>query len=150
MKRIFCFSVVLGATAFACVDDPRADAAEYAKDPISCVQDSDCCVVNDGCHSTAYIVASKDSSTVASLIASADNSRCDRCVTPMAQVSCVSGVCATERINLACQLPTPYPGNHCGKLDLPTSCLSSSSSVEEGARSGEGTLKTLAILRCGG
>ena len=124
--------------------------SQYAVDPIKCVQDSDCCVVNDGCHSTAYVVALKDSTTVSSLIASADNSTCNKCTTPRLQVSCASGVCVGERIDHACALPTPYPGNHCGKIELPPSCLSSASSDDAGISSPDGgTSKPLAVFACG-
>jgi hypothetical protein len=146
-------AVVVASAAIACGggDDPRAQASHYAIDPIPCLQESDCCVVNDGCHSTAYLVASKDSSKVSSLIASADNSTCTRCVTPMLQVSCVSGMCVGERINFTCRLPMPYPGNHCGKLDVPPSCFSSSMSDDGGTNLPDGVaLKPLAIFRCGG
>jgi hypothetical protein len=105
--------------------------------------------VNDGCHSTAYVVASKDSAKVSSLIASADNSTCDKCITPMLQVSCgPSGSCLGERIDLQCFAPMPYPGNHCGKLDLPVTCLSSSDAGT--ATTDGGTLKPLAVFACGG
>jgi hypothetical protein len=145
-------SVVLAWTAIDCGgdDDPRAEASQYAIDPIPCLQDSDCCVVNDSCHSTAYVVASKDTAKVSSLIASADNSTCDRCVTPMLQVSCVSGACLGERIDFACSLPIPYPGNHCGKIELPASCLSSTTRDDAGTSFPDGgTSKPLAIFRCG-
>jgi hypothetical protein len=149
-----CFSVVVASVAVACGaggDDPRTEASQYAIDPIPCLQESDCCVVNDGCHSTAYLVASKDSTKVSSLLASADNSTCDRCVTPMIQASCVSGVCVGERIDLACMLPMPHPGNHCGTLDVPPSCLSSARGGDAGAKPPlGGTSRPLAIFRCGG
>jgi hypothetical protein len=153
IKVAACVSVVVASVAIACSgdDDPRIQASQYAIDPIACVQDSDCCVVNDGCHSTAYVVASKDSPKVSSLLASADNSKCDRCVTPMLQVSCVSAVCVGERIAFGCSRPMPYPGNHCGKLELPASCLSSTTGDDAGAKlPNGGTSKPLAIFRCGG
>ena len=153
IKIAACLSVVIASAAIACggSDDPRAEASQYAIDPIPCLQESDCCVVNDGCHSTAYVVASKDSSKVSSLIASADHSTCDRCVTPMLQVSCVSGVCVGERINFRCPLPMPYPGNHCGRLEVPPSCLSSSTTDDGGTNlPNGGALKPLGIFRCGG
>jgi len=151
INGVACFSVVIASVAIACGEgDPRVEASQYAIDPISCALDSDCCVVNDGCHSTAYVVASKDSPNVASLLASADNSRCDRCVTPMIQVSCVSGVCTGERIMFACQLPTAYPGNHCGTLEVPPSCLSSGASDAGAKLAGGGAPKPLAIFTCGG
>jgi len=146
------FSVIASAVV-ACGggdDDPRTAASQYAVDPIKCVQDSDCCVVNDGCHSTAYLIASKDSAQVSSLIASSDNTTCNRCLTPMLQVSCVSGACVGERIVRACMLSMPYPGNHCGKLELPPSCVSSTSSDDAGIQSPEGgTLKPLGVFACG-
>jgi hypothetical protein len=153
LKVAPCIPVVVALAAIACSghDDPLTQASQYATDPIPCVQDSDCCVVNDGCHSTAYLVASKDSAQVASLVASADDSTCDRCVTPMIQASCVSGMCVGERIGFSCSLPMGYPGNHCGKLEVPASCFSSSkpgdlrSNLPEAA-----TSKPLAIFRCGG
>jgi hypothetical protein len=76
LKVAACLSVIIAWTAIACSgdDDPLTQASQYATDPIACAEDSDCCVVNDGCHSTAYLVASKDSAVVASLVASADNS----------------------------------------------------------------------------
>jgi hypothetical protein len=152
-KVAACFSVVVASTAIACSgdDDPLTQASQYATDPIACAEDSDCCVVNDGCHSTAYLVASKDSAVVASLLASADNSTCDRCVTPMIQASCVSGVCAGERIGFSCSLPMGYPGNHCGKLEVPASCFSSSKTGDLKANLSDGrTSKPLAVFRCGG
>src|SRR5258706_14709550 len=77
----------VAAVAVACGgDDPRTEASQYALDPIPCAQDSDCCVVNDSCLSTAYVVASKDSAKVAALIASAANSACNKGLTPMLQL----------------------------------------------------------------
>jgi hypothetical protein len=149
-----CFSLVLASTMFACGsrdEEPRTQAEQYATDPIPCAQDSDCCVVNDGCHSTAYVVAAKDSAKVSSLIASADHTTCDRCVTPMVQLSCVSGVCVGQRVNIACSLATPYPGNHCGTLDVPSSCLPPSASEDPSTTpAAGGALKPRAIIRCGG
>ena len=153
VKVVACFSVVMASVALACGggDDPRTEASQYATDPIACAQDSDCCVVNDGCHSTAYMVASKDAPTVSSLLASADHSTCDRCVTPMIQVSCVSGACVGDRIDFTRQLPMPYPGNHCGKLELGTSGLSSAMSDDLATKlPAGGSLKPLGIFRCGG
>ena len=153
IKVATCVSVVVASVAIACGgdDDNRIEASHYAIDPIPCLQDADCCVVNDGCHSTAYVVASKDSPKVASLLASADNSKCDRCVTPMLLLSCISGVCGGERIPFGCSLPMPYPGNHCGKLEVPSSCLSSTAGDDAGAKLLHGgTSKPLAIFRCGG
>jgi hypothetical protein len=153
LKAAAWFSVPIASVAIACSgeDDPITQASQYATDPIPCVQDSDCCVVNDGCHSTAYLVASKDSAEVASLLASADNSTCDRCVTPMIQAGCVSGVCAGERIGFSCSLPMGYPGNHCGTLEVPASCLSSSNTGDLRTNfSDRRTSKPLAIFRCGG
>lgn len=141
------------AAACGCSNDPLAEARGYAVDPIPCAQDSDCCVVNDGCRSTAYVVASRDSTEVSSLIASADNSSCNGCVTPMLQLSCgPSHACVAERINQACDTPMmPYPGSHCGKLDLPASCLSSTSSNDAGAENSTAEmLKPLGVFICGG
>jgi len=151
MLKAVSFSVVIASTALACSgDDPRTQASEYAKDPVPCIQDADCCVVNDGCHSTVYLVASKDSAEVTSLLASADNSTCNRCVTPQIQVSCVSGACVGERIDFACKLPMPYPGNHCGQVEVPASCFSSSKNDTRTDLSAGGTSKPLAIFTCGG
>ena len=144
------FSLVASSAAVACGDDPREEASQYATDPVACAQDSDCCVVNDGCQSTAYLVASKDASKVASLIASADGTTCNRCITPMLQVSCVSGACVGERINITCALPMPYPGNHCGRVDVPSSCLSSPASHDALSKLPTETSKPLAIFKCGG
>jgi hypothetical protein len=154
MARILLLSFVVATSlAAGCGgDDSRTEASQYALDPIACAQDSDCCVVNDGCRSTAYVVAFKDSTTVSSLIASADNSTCNKCVSPMLQVSCgPSLTCVAERIDFRCSLPMPYPGNHCGKIDLPASCLTSTSMGDAGTQpSDSGTLKPLAVFGCGG
>src|SRR5262245_3204020 len=111
-------SFVMASMAFACAQDPRERASEYASDPVPCADDSDCCIVNDGCQSTAYLVASINASTVSSLLASADKTTCDRCMTPMIQASCFRsrfgqpqsfGVCVGERINDACLGRFNYP-----------------------------------------
>jgi len=154
MPRLALFALGgVAAVAVACgSDDPRTEASQYALDPIPCTQDLDCCVVNDRCLSTAYLVASKDSAKVASLIASADNSTCNKCLTPMLQLSCgPSGSCVGERIERACSFPMAYPGNHCGKLDVPPSCLVSTSSDDAGAQTSDGGIvKPLGIFSCGG
>src|SRR5690242_6590974 len=100
MARYFIFLIAVAVVPVAsCSSDPRTEARDLAVDPIACTQDSDCCVVNDDCRTTAYVVASKDAKHVASLIASADQTQCTRCMTPSIQVSCSqSGTCVAERI----------------------------------------------------
>jgi hypothetical protein len=151
MNKVFAaLTLVVASTSFACNDDPSDELSSYAADPIACTQDSDCCVVADGCRATAYVVAAKDSAKASSIVASADNSQCFRCVTPRVQTRCVSGVCASERIDYSCSLPTPYPGDHCGALDVPDSCLASTK-AEAGANLANGaTPRPLAVYKCGG
>jgi len=151
------FFVVSLLAAVSCTSsDPREEASKYAIDPIPCSQDSDCCVVNDGCQSTAYVVASKDSTTVASLISSADTTMCNLCITPMLQVSCGSThTCLAARFDAfdptcsAALQPGFRYGNHCGKLDLPEACLPSTT-ADAGSPSTVGeTAKPLSTFRCG-
>ena len=146
------FSVlVVSTTLTSCGDRTAAEASDFAADPIACSQDSDCCVVNDGCRATAYVVAAHSAERVSSIILQADSSPCVRCITPKVQARCVSGVCASERISFMCQLPKPYPGDHCGALDVPDECLSSSMNGDGGANlSLGGTSKPLGIFKCGG
>jgi hypothetical protein len=170
IKVISCFSVLVASVAIACGggDDIRVQASRYAVDPIPCAQDSDCCVVNDGCKASAYVVAAGDSSKVSSLLASADNTVCERCVTPMIQLKCLVGRCVGQRITPGCPLPTDYPGDHCGVLDVPSSCLPIAPSGDAGSDAGssdagsdvrsnvagsnafERTTKPLAVFKCGG
>jgi hypothetical protein len=146
--------IVIASIAGACGDgdDNRTEATQYALDPIPCLQDSDCCVVNDDCKTTAYVVHAKDSGKATSLVASADNSTCTKCITPRLQVSCgPAGTCVGERIDHGCALPMPYPGNHCGRIDLPASCVASTSSDDGGTKSSDGgSVKPLAVFACGG
>jgi hypothetical protein len=143
-------ALLVASTSFACNDDPSDELSSYAADPIACTQDSDCCVVADGCRATVYVVAAKDSAKASSIVASADNSQCFRCVTPRVQTRCASGVCASERIDFSCPFPTPYPGDHCGALDVPDSCLSSTK-ADAGANLANGaTARPLAVYKCGG
>jgi hypothetical protein len=69
----------------------------------------------------------------------------------MIQLSCVSGACVGERINFGCTLPMSYPGNHCGKLDAPASCLPSSAAYVESTELPDvERSKSLTIFSCGG
>jgi hypothetical protein len=142
---------LFATAAIACggAEDDRDQVAQYATDPIACTQDSDCCVVNDDCRTTAYLVASKDSAAVSSLIASADKSMCQRCVTPLMQASCVAGTCVGERIDLSCRDQLTYPGNHCGKIDVPEACLPSARSAAEVPSPPAAVSKPLGIFSCG-
>jgi len=163
MTRVFSLSLVFAVSLsawYGCSSadpptsaDPRTEATQLAADPIPCSEDSDCCVVNDDCLATAYVVASKDAGNVASLIASADNSRCTACITPTIQVSCgPSGTCVAQKIDLLCDSTTfRYPGDHCGKLGVPASCLDTTPAEDAGFASAQsGARKPLSVFPCGG
>jgi hypothetical protein len=103
--------------------DARSQALSYAKDPIACTADADCCVVFDGCRAQGLIVPSKDKDTVAQLLASAPKDMCVGCVAPSVQLECASGACkAYEMVTGQGADPNYSEGrqNHCGKLAYPT------------------------------
>jgi hypothetical protein len=103
--------------------DPRTEATALARDDLPCTSDADCCVVFDGCLNDAYVVSAKDKDKVASLLASADKSRCTGCIAPSTQVSCgPSGYCVGAKIECTGSLFSAGEVNHCGKLALPAGC----------------------------
>jgi hypothetical protein len=163
MARFFIFSIVVAAVpVVSCSSDPRSQVRDLAADPVACTQDSDCCVVEDDCATTAYVVASKNADKAASLIASADQSQCTLCMTPLVQVSCsTTGQCVGERIDYSCLSASSsgfsYPGNHCGKLNMPASCAADAgvggaggAANDAGAATLEGgAAKPLSVFACG-
>jgi hypothetical protein len=105
------------------VRDPRARAATYARDDIPCGVDSDCCVVTDGCLNSALVVSAADRDTVASLIRSADMTRCTGCIAAFVQVSCNQGKCLGASVDYrtadGAAADPRLAQDHCGSLDGP-------------------------------
>ena len=104
--------------------DPRAQALAYATDDLPCATAADCCVVIDGCKAQGLIVAAKDQTKVAELLASAKDDVCAGCIPPHVQVRCAAGVCTGVTIKQGSgansQDGTPFMVNHCGTLAVPS------------------------------
>lgn len=106
----------------AATADPRAAALSYARDDLACAIDADCCVVFDACRAAGLVVGAADRATVASLVASAANDACVRCVSPAVQVRCVASRCtgvALEQSGTSATYPSEFARDHCGALDVP-------------------------------
>jgi hypothetical protein len=74
----------------------------------------------------AYVVASKDSRKVASIIASTEHETCAKCSPPLVQVSCgPEGVCVGQEVPHACLRSKSRSAGACGKLDLDPPCAAS-------------------------
>lgn len=124
--------------------DPRAEAAAFARNDIPCTTDADCCVVFDLCLNDGYVVAAKDKDKVASLVASADKSRCTACIPPSTEVSCApTGFCTGAKVECTGSFFSDGAKNHCGKLTLPTGCT-----VKPASTSAPGP-DTKTITHCG-
>jgi hypothetical protein len=103
--------------------DKRTQAATYARDDLSCIQDADCCVVFDSCRAQGYLVAAADKTVVSGLLGSAEDSSCLKCIPPMIQAWCDAGVCRAAKITCTGSLPSEAMQTHCGKMpSLPTDC----------------------------
>ena len=103
--------------------DPRQQVASLARDDIACTSDADCCVVFDTCMNDGYVVSARDEVEAASLLASADQSRCTACIPPATQVSCgPTGFCMGAKIECSGTLFQGGMKNHCGALAIPAEC----------------------------
>ena len=103
--------------------DTRVEARTYARDDLSCTQDSDCCVVFDYCVSQGYLVAAIDQAHVAELLKDAPQDKCNLCIPPPIQASCDSGICKAVKISCTgSDMLGDATKNHCGKVTLPAGC----------------------------
>jgi hypothetical protein len=118
MRNLALLTVVLSASLVKCssgTKDQRAEALSYAREDIACTKDSDCCVVFDMCLNRGYVVGAADQATVANLIATADQTTCNRCMPPPVEISCgASGFCVGTK--LGCGHGSTASANHCGKV----------------------------------
>lgn len=112
-----------GAAGAAGSGDARDRAKTYARDIISCGQDSECCVVFDMCRNEGYLVAAADQQTVKDLLAKADQSLCTNCIPPPVQAWCNMGTCkAVKTTCTSGTLVNDAMHDHCGKVALPAGC----------------------------
>ncbi|MBI5537178.1 MAG: hypothetical protein HY898_30940 [Deltaproteobacteria bacterium] len=129
--------------------DTRAQALAYATDNLPCATEADCCVVFDGCKGKGLIVAAKDKTKVAELLAQAPNDVCVGCIPPYVQVKCVSSVCSGVSVHPGSGADyaagAPFNQSHCGTVPLPTG-WTEQQSVPVGSSPG---LNPSKVLGCG-
>ncbi len=83
-------------------------------DNIPCTTDTDCCVVTDGCRSSAYVVHAGDS------VQMPNPGACNACIIPAVQVWCKNGTCQSGEIkNADLSALGPFMMDHCGTLPIP-------------------------------
>jgi len=112
-----------GTGGSAGTGNPRTQAAAFAREDIKCTQDSDCCVVFDGCTAEGYVVGATDQSAVRTLLTSAPADMCVNCIPPAVQVSCgPNGTCIGQKIQCTDGLLEDAIKDHCGKVTLETGC----------------------------
>ena len=103
-----------GGTGGGC----EGDAAKWATitaGPFTCTQNSDCCVVMNGCLSQAQIVEAKDYAAAPGAWPYCP-SACVGCIGPAVQIACVDGACVGESLDPTSS-PPPDPSlfmSHCG------------------------------------
>lgn len=102
-----------GSAGAAGAADVRVQVKAMARDDLPCTTADDCCVVVDGCRATAYVVSVTDRASAESLLSSAPNDACLKCVTPAIEVGCQSGICVGTEIPASTAAPT-LRQNHCG------------------------------------
>lgn len=102
-----------GSAGAAGAADVRVQVKAMARDDLPCTTADDCCVVVDGCRATAYVVSATDRASAESLLSSAPNDACLKCVTPAIEVGCQNGRCVGTEIPASTAPPT-LRQNHCG------------------------------------
>jgi hypothetical protein len=118
------------AEAAADAGSPITEAYSYANGNVACAADTDCCVVFDGCLNEGLVVSAADESQVANLLSEFDQAaetnpggeaKCNGCIPPPVQVSCVKGKCLGTTV----EFESPDGGgvvnpaflkNHCGSI----------------------------------
>jgi hypothetical protein len=102
-------------TGSGCVGDSQTWASLTAG-PFTCTQNSDCCVIVNGCTNEAQIVSATNQAAAKAAWPTCEN-LCTDCIPPAIKVGCVNGVCAGEVV--------PFPDasadllqDHCG-VDAP-------------------------------
>jgi hypothetical protein len=83
--------------------------------PITCTTNSDCCVVINGCTSTAQIVTATNQAKAKAAMDTCGN--CNNCIPPAIQVGCDNGVCVGTVVDFA-DGGMGLTQDHCG-VDAP-------------------------------
>ena len=99
--------------AGAAPTDARSQVKAMARDDLPCTSADDCCVVVDGCRATAYVVAAGDKASAESLLSTAPNDACVKCISPALELGCVGGKCVGVEVSPAAATPAQRQ-NHCG------------------------------------
>ena len=95
--------------------DNRADSSSVSQD-FPCRDDSDCCIVIDGCKNVAYLYSTAPGAAPEPTIPP-PNDWCTGCIPPAIQVRCVARQCVGERISSS--YSGPLLSSHCGPVKLP-------------------------------
>ena len=100
--------------------DLAADVVVDASEPpdLRCRNDSDCCIVIDGCMATAYLYSKAPGATGPPPFPP-NNGMCLACIPPAVQVSCVSGQCVGEKLSSSVMWEGTILQDHCGPVALP-------------------------------
>jgi hypothetical protein len=155
ISLILIAAVVVGCSSSDSADptpaaDTRAQALAYATDNLPCTSEADCCVVFDGCKGKGLIVAAKDQTKVAELLAASPKDMCVGCVPPYVQIKCVSNACSAVSISSGSGANVadgaPFIKDHCGTIPLPTG-WTEPQSIPGGYDPG---LNPAKVLGCGG
>jgi hypothetical protein len=99
----------------AAPDVVAADAPPLAN--YTCRNDSDCCIVVDGCNVVAYLYSKAPGATGPPSFTSSPP--CVPCIAPAVQVRCDQGQCVGEKILTGVDYNTPLREDHCGPVALP-------------------------------
>ena len=122
--------------------DPRSLAQGYARDDLTCTKDDECCIVFDGCLTEGLVVAAKDRTAVADLLARASKDTCTSCLNPALQARCQAGYCTGKYLQEGssdagtCDFSSlqTFMTDHCGLLTVPAGCVEVTPKVGQSLR----------------
>jgi hypothetical protein len=107
-----------------------------------CRNDSDCCILIDGCMNVAYLYSKAPGAAAPPTIPPPAGGMCTACIPPAIQVRCVSSQCTGEKIP---GYPSSLLTSHCGVVSIPDGGASNyHTSIDAGA------VSTKSSWGCGG
>jgi len=118
MRRI---ALVVLALSAACGndsggDDRRTELKALAQSDAPCTTSAECCVVFDGCHAQAFVVAKADYDKALDLVDQLDDSMCVKCMSPPVELECVDGACVGRELDFE-EAIGANRAPHCGPAD---------------------------------
>lgn len=100
-----------GGSGGACHGD-AATWATLTAGPIACTQNSDCCVIINGCYSQSQIVSATNQAAAKEAWPYCEN-MCNDCIPPAVVVGCENGQCAGKVVDYA-DAAADLMMDHCG------------------------------------